>query len=107
MRNRIREWREKRGLTLERLGEATGTSTQQISRLEHGQRRLTDEWLGRLATALSVDKADLIIENSSSPCRREFTKDKEEIRLLMAWRALDDAERDIFIRMLEGLPPPA
>lgn len=63
--NRIREMRKKRGLTLERLAERVGTNNQQISRLETGQRRLTVEWLTRLATALDCLREDLLPEEET------------------------------------------
>jgi phage repressor protein C with HTH and peptisase S24 domain len=58
--NRIREWRRRRDLTLEQLGAVLGTSNQQISRLEKGERRLTVDWLLRFAKALQVDPDDLL-----------------------------------------------
>lgn len=58
--NRIREWRRRRDLTLEQLGAVLGTSNQQISRLEKGERRLTVDWLLRFAKALQVEPDDLL-----------------------------------------------
>ena len=60
MANRIGEWRKKRRYSLERLAALAGTTNQQVSRLERGERRLTDEWMRRLASALGVNPADLI-----------------------------------------------
>lgn len=60
MKNRLREFRKARGLTLEQVAEAVGTSHQQVQRLETGARRLTLEWLTRLAAAMEYEPADLI-----------------------------------------------
>jgi len=60
MANRLREWRLARGVTLERLAAAVGTDKTQISRLETGQRRLTLEWMERIARALKCRPADLM-----------------------------------------------
>lgn len=42
------------------LAELAGTSQPQITRLENGERRLTEDWLRRLAKALDVEPADII-----------------------------------------------
>lgn len=103
MRNRIREWRVRRDLTLEALADRVGTTAQQISRLERSERGLTDDWLARLAVVLEVAKADLLLETGTSPPDGKFAKDAEEQRILAGWRALNESERAIFIRLLEGL----
>lgn len=43
-----------------KLGEAVGTSAQQIDRLERGERKLTREWAERLASALGVPPQSLL-----------------------------------------------
>lgn len=61
--NRLRTIREARGLTLEQVALAAGTSHQQVQRLETGERRLTHEWMQRLAPALGVKPPELIDED--------------------------------------------
>jgi phage repressor protein C with HTH and peptisase S24 domain len=58
--NRIRELRQQKGWTLLQLAEAAGTTHQQIHRLETGQRRLTTDWLMRLAKALECRPFELL-----------------------------------------------
>lgn len=58
--NRIKELREAAGLSSDELGERVGTSGSQIRKLEKGERRLTTEWMGRIAEALLVSVQDLI-----------------------------------------------
>ncbi len=60
MKNRISEWRERRGLTVESLAAAVDTSPGQISRLQNGSRRLDTDWLDRLAKALQCKPLDLV-----------------------------------------------
>lgn len=55
------------------------TVYQQIDKLESGERRLTLDWLERLATALEVDPIDLIAK--SEPPLREMN---EQVALEMA-----------------------
>ena len=62
MRNRIRELRKARGLTMAELGDAAGTEAPTINKLEKGQMRLTDVWMQRIAKALGVQVAELITE---------------------------------------------
>ena len=52
LQNQLRALRESKGLTLEQLASAVGTTNQQISHLELGKRQLTVAWLVRLAAAL-------------------------------------------------------
>lgn len=60
MKNRIRELRLKRGLTLEQLAERVGASLPQIQKMETGERRLNSDWLPKLAEALKCDPSEII-----------------------------------------------
>lgn len=60
MTNRIKELRRARGLTQDGLGRLIGTGRSQIVKLERGERRLTVEWMRRLARALECHPADLL-----------------------------------------------
>lgn len=60
--NRIKELREKRGLTLAQLAELVGTSHATIQRLESSKMKLTQEWANRLAQVLSVQLAEVFGE---------------------------------------------
>ncbi len=57
---RLRKIREARRLSQAKLANLVGTSQPQIDRLEKGQRRLTEEWILRLSSALNCDPAELI-----------------------------------------------
>ncbi|MCP5362116.1 MAG: helix-turn-helix transcriptional regulator [Hyphomicrobiales bacterium] len=63
--NRIRELRRSKGWTLNELAAATGTSGDQISKLERGARRLSLDWMERLANVLGCTPAALIQETGS------------------------------------------
>lgn len=65
MANRLRELRKAQGLTMEALAARANTTASQINKLEKGDRRLTDEWMHRLAGALGCNAADLIIERGT------------------------------------------
>lgn len=59
-RNRIAELRQARGWSQEDLARHAGTTNQQIGRLESGARRLTVDWMERLARPLGVTPQDLL-----------------------------------------------
>lgn len=63
MHNRILEIRKKSGLTLADLAEKTGSTPQQIGRLEKGERRLTTDWMNKIAKALAILPEDLMSLN--------------------------------------------
>ena len=58
--NRIREFRLGRGWSLQKLADAVGTNKSQIDKLEKGFRRLTVDWMVRLAKPLKVDPRELM-----------------------------------------------
>src|SRR5262245_4201991 len=59
--NRIREIRERVGLTRERLAQRANTTPDNIWRLECGRTRLTQQWMLRLGRALGCDPAGFIL----------------------------------------------
>jgi transcriptional regulator with XRE-family HTH domain len=60
LRNRVRELRKERGLTLEQLADASGLSVGQISKIENNKRGWSPDSLQKLAAALKVPVGQLI-----------------------------------------------
>lgn len=60
MRNKIRQFRKQRGLTLAGLGAAIGLTPQSVSRIENGKMRLSTGWMEKIAAALNVSPVDLL-----------------------------------------------
>ena len=58
--NRVRVWREYRGLTQQALADQSEISKPYLSQIESGKRTGTAAVLGRLAAALNLDIDDLI-----------------------------------------------
>jgi len=58
--NRIKVLRKKKGMTMQTLAAAVGTSQQQIDRLEKSKRRLTVGWMERLGNALDCSMTELL-----------------------------------------------
>jgi len=68
MPNNIRVLREARGWSMEELASALDppTTAPTINKLEKGQRRLTDDWMRRIASALHCRPADLLADESAT-----------------------------------------
>lgn len=70
MANPLKSLREAAGLSQAQLGELANTSQSQIDRLEKGERRLTADWMARLAAALDVPTASLLPPDKASSSRK-------------------------------------
>lgn len=63
----LREWRKKRGKTLEQVAEHLHMSHSQLSRIERGQQPYNQELLEELAELYMCDVVDLLIRDPSDP----------------------------------------
>lgn len=61
-KNVLYEMRIRKKMTQKDVADATGTTANQISRLENGDRELTPKWLERLSKALNCSKGELLGE---------------------------------------------
>lgn len=80
----MKSLREAAGLTQAQLAERANTSQSQIDRLEKGERRLTADWMVRIAAALGVEPRALLggpagppppARSASPPPRAEMPRD--------------------------------
>jgi transcriptional regulator with XRE-family HTH domain len=69
VRQRIREFRVRRGLTQAELAERVGTTAATVSRLETNTMTVSTDWLERFAAVLGVHPAELI-ERPNAPAIR-------------------------------------
>ncbi len=67
MTNRIRTLRKQNGFSQQALARRIGTSGQQVGNLEAGRRKLTQDWMERLAAGLDCDPADFLVPPASTP----------------------------------------
>ena len=76
MTNRILEIRKQIGLSQQELAKRIGTTGQQVGHLESGRRKLTQDWMERLAEGLECVPADLLGSKSviQSPSTTKSTK---------------------------------
>lgn len=103
MKNRINEIRKSRGLTLAEVAKRAHTSNQQISHLERGRRKLSYEWMERLASALSCHPLDLLANSTSDLGVLIEPPSLREQRLLTLFRSLDGNEQDTLLLALQPM----
>lgn len=60
--NRIREIRESKRITIERLSELTGISVSHLSRIESGARNLSVKNLTIIASALGIPRQEILVK---------------------------------------------
>jgi transcriptional regulator with XRE-family HTH domain len=63
----IRQWRQHRGLTLEKLAGRLDMTPSHVSMLERGERGYTQGTLESVATALQTDVASLLMRDPTDP----------------------------------------
>lgn len=61
--SKVRELREKIGISQGRLAEMIGTTQSQITRIETGSRKMTKKWAVLIAPVLGVDPAELMFDD--------------------------------------------
>ena len=87
MQNRIGILRVEKGLSLTDLARLAGTTNAQIQKLERGDRRLSLQWMSRLARALNVKMSDLLPEDTVA-C--QHGQEEREILALVSQLPLED-----------------
>ena len=106
MANRVRELRERAGLTQQELADLADTTPQQISRLERGQRKLPPEWMERLAKPLRCRPAALMDARAESLGNSqgggELVEDAEELMLIDLWRVLPKPTRRAVLTLIQS-----
>ena len=94
MKNRIAEIRKLRGLTLQEVAVKAATTNQQVSHLEQGRRKLTYEWMERLAEALSCHPLELLANPPGTSDGKQQILSVRERQLLEMFRSLADDEQE-------------
>lgn len=86
--NRIRELRQRFGLSQAELGRKVGLTQGQVGHLENGHRNLTLEWMKRIAGALGVAVSELLIDEDNPDRLAPAERD-----VVQAMRLVDEASR--------------
>ncbi len=99
MQNRIKEIRKAQGLTLQVLADRVNSSSQHISQLENGRRRLNVDWLERISDALDCHPFELLDGVVVARTAQERT-------ILELFRNLTNEQREAFIGVTKALTRP-
>lgn len=89
MENRIKEFRERQGLTMQQLADLANTTAPQINKLEKGQRKLTLDWMERLAPHLGVKASDFIVDVAKKIDRKSIKKSLDKMIVKVDTRPSD------------------
>jgi len=95
--NRIREHRNRLGWSQQVLADHCGTTKAQIDKLEKGNRRLTQEWMRRIAAPMAIQPEDLLPVGERSP---------REVALLAVFRELSEEEQERLLRLARAFGDP-
>jgi transcriptional regulator with XRE-family HTH domain len=98
VQNRIAALRHERALTLGALAERVGTTKAQIQKLERGHRRLSLDWMERIARGLNVRMSDLLPADQVACQHSPF-----ENALLGVLAQLSEDDRIILVRIAQEL----
>ena len=90
----VREWRKRRGMSLEKLAEAAGISRSYLNEIELGKKTANENRMRQIARALDVRVEDLLAPRE----RREL----EETLLRLLEQLPPDEQRKL-IRIAEAL----
>lgn len=91
----IREWREYRGLTQERLADRLDITKGALSNIETGKSGYTEPMLKALAYALMCEPADLIMRNPL-----------KEDAIWSIWDQVPETERPRVLRLIKEFVQP-
>lgn len=98
MAAKLRKSRNDKGLSVEEVGRAVGKSGKTISAWEVGRGQPDADLLVELCKLYSVDISDFYPEPSGTTSLND-----DEMRLIQAYRSLDDSQRHTVLGMVEGL----
>lgn len=104
--NRIKDWRLKRGWSMQQLADKADTTRSQIDKLERGERRLTVDWMKRLADPLGCAPAELM-PDAALPAREVVLPHARMIPVRAAARGGKDQEMFIEDGPIDYRPCPS
>jgi len=101
---RIRDLRKAKRIRQKTLARIVGLSPGALTNFEKGRRRISLDWLGRIAAALDTPVAYFLDEHNRGKAKI-VAGDPREKRLIEAWRSLGKQPtlRADFFRLIEHL----
>jgi len=95
--NRIKQMRNLKALTLRELAEKSGVTHQEISRYEHGHRKVSVQFLARIAKVLNCKFTDLLPETLVE----QLPMDQQE--LLALYRDLSGPKKLLALQLIRAI----
>ena len=117
MNNRVKELRESLGLTLEAFGKRVGVTKTAISRIEKGERKLTEQMLLAISKEFNINEEWLRTGNGemkSEPtndmefadiCFKIGVKDQKAKQAIINYWNLSESDRELFWKFIEQIMP--
>jgi transcriptional regulator with XRE-family HTH domain len=102
MENRIKEHRERSGLTMEQLAERIGKSISAVNRLEKGQSQLTYEDAEILQRIFGLARIEDVVRQSDKPAPSGFADDVQRLDGLTAVRFEPGQTREVALVEIAG-----
>lgn len=102
----IRSRRLEKGWSLQKLADACQTGKSQIDKLERGQRRLSVEWMVRLAKALECDPRDLFGTPATKPRTARSAKTTPPLPLRIYRASSKTGDQGSLSETVGGVPCP-
>ena len=101
---RIRHLRKSKRLAQKQLAQMIGVSHGALTNFEKGRRRISIDWLQKIADALNTPLAYFLDESRTTS--GITPGDPRERRLVVAWRKLgkDPVLQQDFLRLIEHMP---
>lgn len=97
LRNRLREWRKRRNMTLEQASAQLDISYTTLQRLETDQLPITTQYLLALGALYDCHPLELVIDVSA------IANDQVEGEALKAFRDLDNGKRAMVLQLAQSL----
>ena len=98
MKNRTAQIRQLKGRSLTEVAAAASTTKAQIQKLEKGGRRLTLDWMERIACALGVSVVDLIPNGEAKSGTQKF-----DGQIMSMVNMLSEKDKRMLLDVAEGL----
>lgn len=98
--DRIREARNRAGLTVRQFAELIGVSPSMVAHWEAGNKPVSPKRLAQIAEATLTDPATLLQDDSGNPTEPPLTR-PEEIALVRGFRKMSERQRQNLLKLVK------
>lgn len=98
--DRVREARQRAGLTVRQLAELLGVSPSMIAHWESGNKPVSARRLAQIADATLSDRATMLKDAKGNPTEPPLTK-PDEIVLVRSFRKMSERQRQNLLKLVQ------